>query len=31
MRPDAPYFIIFLCLTADDVTRQGVSAATQWV
>jgi hypothetical protein len=27
----APYFIILLCLTPDDFTRQGESAATQWV
>jgi hypothetical protein len=31
MRPDAPYFIILLCLMPDDFTRQGESAATQWV
>jgi hypothetical protein len=31
MRTDAPYFIILLCLTPDDFTRQGESAATQWV
>ena len=31
MRPDAPYFIILLCLTPDDFTCQGESAATQWV
>ena len=31
MCPDAPYFIILLCLTADDFTREGKSAATQWV
>jgi hypothetical protein len=31
MRPDAPYFIILLCLTPDDFTRQGESATTQWV
>jgi hypothetical protein len=24
----APYFIILLCLTSDDVTRQGESAGT---
>jgi hypothetical protein len=30
MCPDAPYFIILLCLTSDDFTRQGESAATQW-
>jgi hypothetical protein len=29
--PDAPYFIILLCLTPDNFTRQGESAATQWV
>jgi hypothetical protein len=23
MRPDAPYFIILLCLTPDDFTRKG--------
>jgi hypothetical protein len=27
----APYFIILLYLTPDDFTRQGESAATQWV
>jgi hypothetical protein len=31
MRHDAPYFIILLRLTPDDFTRQGESAATQWV
>jgi hypothetical protein len=31
MRPDAPYFIILLCLTPDGFTHQGESAATQWV
>jgi hypothetical protein len=32
MRPDAPYFIILLCLAPHDFTRQGESAAcTQWV
>jgi hypothetical protein len=31
MCPDAPYFIILLCLMPDDFTRQGESAATQWV
>ena len=31
MHPDAPYFIILLGLTPDDFTRQGESAATQWV
>jgi hypothetical protein len=31
MRPDAPYFIILRCLTPGDFTRQGESAATQWV
>jgi hypothetical protein len=31
MHPDAPYFIILLSLTPDDFTRQGESAATQWV
>jgi hypothetical protein len=31
MRPDAPYFIILLCLTPDNFTHQGESAATQWV
>jgi hypothetical protein len=25
------YFIILLCLTPDDFTRQGESTATQWV
>jgi hypothetical protein len=28
---NAPYFIILFCLTPDDFTRQGESAATQWV
>ena len=31
MRPDAPYFIILLCLTPDTFTCQEESAATQWV
>ena len=31
MHPDAPYFIILLCLTPDDFTHQRESAATQWV
>ena len=31
MHPDAPYFISLLRLTPDDFTRQGESAATQWV
>ena len=31
MHPDAAYFIILLCLTPDDFTHQGKSAATQWV
>ena len=31
MFPDAPYFIFLLCLRSDDFTRQGESAATQWV
>ena len=31
MRLNAPYFIILLCLTPDNFTRQGESAATQWV
>ena len=31
MHPDAPYFIILLCLMPDDFTHQGKSAATQWV
>jgi hypothetical protein len=31
MRPDVPYFIILICLMPDDYTRQGESAATQWV
>jgi hypothetical protein len=26
MHPDVPYFIILLCLTPDDFTRQGESA-----
>jgi hypothetical protein len=30
MSPDVPYFIILLCLTLDDFTWQGESAATQW-
>jgi hypothetical protein len=29
--PNAPYFIILLCLMPDDFTCQGESAATQWV
>ena len=28
---NAPYFIILLCLTPDNFTRQWESAATQWV
>jgi hypothetical protein len=28
---NAPYFIILLCLTPDNFTRQGESAATQRV
>jgi hypothetical protein len=31
MCPDAPYFIILLCLTLDDFTRQGESTGVQWV
>ena len=31
VNPDAPYFIILLCLMPDDFTHQGESAATQWV
>jgi hypothetical protein len=31
MHPDAPYFIILLCLTADNFTHQGESAGAQWV
>jgi hypothetical protein len=31
MGPKAPYFIIVLCLTPDNFTRQGESATTQWV
>jgi hypothetical protein len=31
MCPDAPYFVILLYLMPDDFTRQGESAATQWV
>jgi hypothetical protein len=31
MAPDVPYFVILLCQTPDDFTRQGESAATQWV
>jgi hypothetical protein len=31
MRPDAPYFIILLCLTPHDFTHQGESVATQLV
>ena len=30
MRLDARHFIILLCLTPDDFTFQGKSAATQW-
>jgi hypothetical protein len=26
LRPDAPYFIILLCLTPDNFTRQGENA-----
>ena len=29
MRPDAPYFIILLCLTSDDFTHQAKSVAKQ--
>jgi hypothetical protein len=28
---NVPYFIILLCLMPDNFTRQGESAATQWV
>ena len=28
MHPDAPYFIILLCLMPDDFTHQGKSAVT---
>jgi hypothetical protein len=31
MRPDAPYFIVLLCLMPDYFTRQGESAVPQWV
>ena len=31
MYPDAPYFIILLRLTPEDLTHQEKSAATQWV
>jgi hypothetical protein len=31
MRPDAPYFIILLCLMPDDFTRQGKNTVTQWL
>jgi cytosine/uracil/thiamine/allantoin permease len=39
MHPDVPYFVTLLCLTLDyfsclmpdDFTRQGESAAAQWV
>jgi hypothetical protein len=31
MRSDAPNFIVLLCLTPDDFTRQWESTATQWV
>jgi hypothetical protein len=31
MHPDDPYFIISLCPTPDDFTRQGESAANQWL
>ena len=27
MHPDAPYFIILLCLMPDDFTHQGKSSA----
>jgi hypothetical protein len=31
MHPDAPHFIILLCLIADNFTDEEESAATQWV
>jgi cytosine/uracil/thiamine/allantoin permease len=31
MHPNAPYFIILLCLTPDDFARQEESASTQWI
>ena len=31
MRPDAPYFIILLCLMSDDFTRQGDVRSAQWI
>jgi hypothetical protein len=31
MRPDAPYFIILLCLTPEYFARQGENAVIQWV
>jgi hypothetical protein len=31
MRSNAPHFIILLCLTPEDFTRQGERAATQLV
>jgi hypothetical protein len=31
MRPNAPYFIILLCLMPDDFTRQRENAVTQWL
>ncbi len=31
MHPDAPYFIILLCLMPDDFTHQWESAGAQYV
>jgi hypothetical protein len=31
MCPDAPFFIILLCLVPGNFTCQGMSAATQWI
>jgi hypothetical protein len=28
--PNAPYFIILLCLMSDDITCEGESAGAQW-
>ena len=31
MHPDVIYFIILLCLTPDDFTRQGKGVAIHWL
>ena len=31
MRPNAPFFIILLCLMPDDFNYQEESSGTQWV